>query len=315
MSDETRITLKDVRNGRRVRILSIDPGARRPGFACIECWWRPSQTEKWPHVKPLLLMGDPVISSEVKNVKKFGRIKCIDALDDFFQAHGAELFGHKPDFTIIETQKGVNNRLIDSLSMVMYVTCRHAHKVFPEHCKQAMCVSMCPATWKTQGLGVPPGEANYSRRKAACVKKANEMLCANGYPITASNIARDEAKNDISDAFMQAVQFFMHKFPRVPAQPKKRKRGKAQAKKPNKKRARVSTTIDLRASKRSRVSTAADNTEAVDLTLSDDDDDEEEDGETSGATMTVDLEGGMTVRCETLSIIERLEKSMEDWKS
>lgn len=298
-----RITLGDVRRGRHVRVLSIDPGARRPGFACVECWWGSGTT--WPCVKPLLLMGDPVISSDVHSVKKFGRIKCVDALDDFFQTHGRELFAHKPDFTIIETQKGVNNRLIDSLSMVMYVTCRHAHKLFPEFCGTAMRVSMCPATWKTQGLGVPPGAQHYNARKRACVKKTHELLRANGFPRTAANIATDEAKRDISDAFMQAVQFFMHTFPKGPV-PRPRPRKCAT------KRKNVAAGSDVprgpRKPKRRRRAEPV-----IDLTCSGSECEQGGGGteEEEESVMAVELEGGMRIRCGVLAAVERLQHAVQ----
>lgn len=310
MGEPAPIALSDVRRGRHVRILSIDPGARRPGFACIECWWDDDDTNTWPRIKPLLLMGDPVISSEVRSVKKFGRIKCINALDDFFQAHGEELFKHKPDFAVVETQKGQNNRLIDSLSMVMYATCRHAHKLFPDTCHAAMKTSMCPATWKTQGLGVAPGPSFYHARKAACVAKARELLCANGYHRTAANVAKDEAKNDISDALMQAVQFFMHTFPKVP---KGKARGKGKGKGKRQARGTPTAAPVPRASKRARRGTHETNDSAtIDLTAdssgkeSTDDDDGE--GE---ASMIVSLDGGMTMRCGALAAVERLQRAVQ----
>lgn len=222
--DAIALTPAATRAGRRVRILSIDPGARRPGFACVECWWDPEQPDQhWPCMKPLLLMGDPVVSADVPNVKKYGRTKCIDALDAFFLTHGEAIFGFAPDVAVIETQKGVNNRLVDTISMVMYLLCRHARELFPGACKSDMRVTMCPATWKTQGLGVPPGSRFYDARKNATVAKTRELLRDAGFPRTADVVAKDEAVRDISDAFMQAIQYFMHAFPKHTAAKRKRK--------------------------------------------------------------------------------------------
>ena len=191
------------------RVLSFDPGARRPGIAVVDLWWSDDPKAEWPRLRPLLLMGDPLVPSSIKNVKRYGSTQCVKALMAYFATHQQAMFqDFAPDVAIIETQKGLNNRLVDKLSVAMFIECSHAHELYgaPED----MRVTMCPATWKTQGLGVPPGTASYNARKEAAVAKTQDLLRANGFGATADNLVGHEAQRDVSDAFMQAVQFFMH---------------------------------------------------------------------------------------------------------
>ena len=191
-----------------VCILSIDPGARRPGIACVRVAWGDEADAEWPHITPLVLMGDPLVPSSVKNVKTRGSTRVVTDCLAYFQAHAAALFGAAPDVAVIETQKGLNNRLIDKLSVAMFVECKHAAKLFGA--PEAMRTVMCPATWKTNDLGVLAGTANYNARKEATVAKTQELLRGGGFGATADVLVGHEAERDISDAFMQAVQYFMH---------------------------------------------------------------------------------------------------------
>lgn len=189
-------------------ILSVDPGARQPGIAVVEVWPSNDESAKWPQFRPIVLMGDPVVPSTVMDVKKHGIHKCIDALHQYFSNHREALFGARPVVAIIETQKGLHNRFADKLSVAMYTLLCRASELYGAPAD--MIVRMCPATWKTQGLGVEAGDAQYDRRKEATRVCTQELLCAAGYVSTAARLSQSPAVRDISDAFMQAIQFYKH---------------------------------------------------------------------------------------------------------
>lgn len=194
--------------GRRTRILSFDPGLVRPGVALVEVWWEPGSREAWPRVIPLVLLGETTIPTG-KSLTNMSISDGIAAFAAYLHTHAATLFRHRLDYILVETQRNTAfTRKTIELSRAMFALLAFAQQDLGIHGHPV--VRMVPPGWKTQGLGVPAGAGFYNQRKAASVAQTTCLLRREGMVQTVARLQRHRAKRDVSDAFMQAVQFFMH---------------------------------------------------------------------------------------------------------
>ena len=212
----------------RVRIRSTDPGVRNPGNVVLDLWWDaetvaamqtkygkkaiPAAACPTPQFKVQVLMGDSVVPTSVRNVKRLGPVKCIDAQETFFHNHAEALFKCDPDWIILETQDGLGSRLIAKVTAAMYVHALHAKALYPGFCTETR-VRFVPATWKTEQLNLPKGRKFYEKRKKASVAETQRILKERGLHRVATRVAAHVAVRDMSDAFMQALRTFTHLFP------------------------------------------------------------------------------------------------------
>ena len=191
-----------------MRILSIDPGTRKPGIAVVQVWWDRGGEDPWPRYNLEVLLGDPIIPSTIPNAITFGVFRSVPYFDQFFRAHAETLFADPIDFIVVEQPHGQKGRFAPLCSLAVYGMLQAGQERYG--IRGDPTITMCSSKWKTAGLGVEAGDEHYDKRKDACVEQTEWLLQRNGMVQTAQQVRGHVARNDISDAFMQALQFFMH---------------------------------------------------------------------------------------------------------